>query len=169
MATEAAHPAEPDRLGIPPGTFRRRFQVEVLTPEGRLCSVEAEGAQFPASDGLVGVLGGRGPMVALVGAGPLTIRLPDGQEYEYYVAVGFAHMLDNVLVLLTEECSLLGDLDREQVWEEITRARALPADTDEEVRRRDQRVAVARTKFALLQAYVKRGQAPQSGVDLDEG
>ncbi len=139
MATETAHSAGAESLGIPQGKFRRRFQVEVLTPEGRLCSAEAESAQFPAADGLVGVLGGRGPMVALVGAGPLTIRLPDGAAHEYYVAGGFAHMMDNVLVLLAEECTALSDLDREEVWEEITRARALPVDTKEEADRRDAR------------------------------
>jgi F-type H+-transporting ATPase subunit epsilon len=168
MTSQAAQPAADEQLGIPQGTFRRRFQVEVLTPEGRLCSVEAESARFPASDGLVGVLGGRGPMVALVGAGPLTIGLPDGAAKEYYAAGGFAHMLDNVLVFLAEECTALSDLDREEVWEEITRARALPAETDEEVRRRDERVTVARIKFSLVQAYHRRGKGPRSGVDLDE-
>lgn len=154
--------------GAMPGQkYRRPFQADVLTPEGRLCSMEVTSAVFPASDGLVGVLGGRGPMVALVGAGPLDLHPLRGDVAEYYVAGGFAHMLDNHLVVLAEECQRLADLDREEVWEEIQRARRLPMETDEQVRRREERIAVARTKFALVQRYLRRTQGPAAAGEAD--
>ena len=62
------------------GRYQKRFELEVLTPEGRACFTEAVSVVFPASDGLVGVLGRRGPMVALMGAGPLTVQQADGER-----------------------------------------------------------------------------------------
>ena len=111
MASEPLDTVEaPDQV---PGEtkYRRPFQVEVLTPGGRLCSMEAESAVFPASDGLVGVLGGRGPMVALVGAGPLNIREHRGEMHEFYVAGGFGRYLnlENAVTL-----GLLPDIPRER-------------------------------------------------------
>lgn len=138
--------------------YRRPFRLEVVTPEGRLCSLEVVSAVFPASDGLVGVLGGHGPMVAMVGAGPLTLRELGGDVQEFYVAGGFAHVESDSMRLLAEECTPLADLDREAAWEEIQRARALPAETAEEIERRRQRLTVAQTKFNVAQKYFKRTQ-----------
>jgi len=146
--------------------YRRPFPCEVLTPDGRVCAIEAVSAVFPASDGLVGVLGGHAPLVAMVGAGPLVVQELKGPVHEYYVAGGFAHVRDGALTILAEECIRLEDADREAAWEEIRRARALPAETDEEVVRRDQRLAVARTKFAVVQKYYQRSRRP-AGLRLD--
>lgn len=140
--------------------YRKPFPFEVLTPQGRLCAIEAVSAVFPASDGLVGVLGGHGPLVALMGAGPLTVQQLQGPTHEFYVAGGFAHVRDGALTILAEECARLEDMDREAAWEEIERARALPAETDEEVARRDQRLAVARIKFSVVQKYFRRSRKP---------
>jgi F-type H+-transporting ATPase subunit epsilon len=136
--------------------YRRPFPFELLTPDGRLCAVEAVSAVLPASDGLLGVLGGHAPLVTMMGAGPLIVHELKGPVHEFYVAGGFAHVRDGALTIVAEEAAPLEEMDREAAWEEIRRARALPAETDEEVARRDQRLAVARTKFSVVQKYYKR-------------
>jgi len=140
--------------------YRKPFPVDVLTPEGRLCAVEAVSVVFPASDGLVGILGGHGALLTLMGAGPLTVEQFQGPVREYYVAGGFAHVRDGMLTILAEECNALKDMDREAAWEEIQRARALPAETDEELARREERLAIARMKFNVVQKYLKRTRRP---------
>ena len=142
--------------------YRKPFPLEVLTPEGRLRAAEVVSVVFPASDGLVGVLGGHGPLLTLMGAGPLTIEELQGRTHEYYVAGGFAHVRDGALTILAEECAALEDIDREAAWQEIEQARALPAETDEELARREQRLTVARTKFSVVQKYLKRTRRPGS-------
>ena len=97
-----------------------------------------------------------------MGAGPLTIEELQGRTHEYYVAGGFAHVRDGALTILAEECAALEDIDREAAWQEIEQARALPAETDEDLARREQRLTVARTKFSVVQKYLKRTRRPGS-------
>ena len=148
------------------GRYQKRFEFEVLTPEGQACFTEAVSVVFPASDGMVGVLGRRGPMVALMGAGPLTVKQADGDDLEFYVAGGFAHSRSGLLTLTAEECIPIAELSRDEAWREIERARALPTRTTEELDRRQMRLDIARAKFNLAQRYYR--QAHGSVISVDE-
>ena len=136
--------------------FHRQFHCEVITPEGPVFAGEAVSAIFPAPDGLVGVLGGRGPLATLLSGGPLTVRQAEGSENEYYVAGGFARFHENTLVLLAEECVPIEAIDAEAAWQQIQRAQAMPRETDEQIALRDQALDAARAKFKLAQKHRKR-------------
>jgi len=142
------------------GEFRRPFRCEVFTPQGPGESVEAASVVLPATDGLVGVLGGRAPLVAQMGSGPLTIKAIDGRRCEYFVQGGFAQMNDDVLTILAEGCVPVDQLDPEAVWDEIQQARQMPKETDAELARRDMALRTARLKFKLIQQ--RRGK-PHKG------
>ena len=135
--------------------FSKPFRCEVITPTGRVFAGELIAARFPAPDGLVGVLGGRGPLAMLLGAGPLTVRETSGAEAVYFVAGGFARFLDNVLTLLPQECEALDQIDSEEAWREIEAAQKLPRETPEQRRRRDDALHAARTKFSMAQKFRK--------------
>ncbi len=135
------------------GKIVRQFRCELLTPEGSVASFEAVGASFPASDGLVGVLGGRAPLAAAMGAGQLTIEEKSGTKHEYYVAGGFARMADDVLTVMAEQCLPLDELNAESIWDEIQQAEDLPFETDAENDRREEALYAARTKFRIVQEY----------------
>ena len=117
---------------------------------------EAVSAVFPAPDGLVGVLGGRGPLVVLLGSGPLTLRELGGGESVYFVSGGFARFNDNVLTLLTEECVPVHEIDPEATWQEIERAQQLPRETPEQAEMREEALQAAREKFRLAQKHRKQ-------------
>ena len=138
--------------------YIRPFGCEVLTPTGRVCAQEAISVILPAGDGQYGVLGGRSPLVTMLGGGPLTIETSGGERLEYFAAGGFASMRDNVLTVVADECTLLSDLDREDASRRagIERAREMPVDTDESYERRTERLAVARARFSLVQARSRR-------------
>lgn len=146
--------------------YLRPFRCEILTPEGHRERLEALSVVFPASDGMVGVLGGRAPLVTTVGAGGLTVE-PTGhaKPVSYFVAGGFARMCDDVLTVLTEDCCLVKDLDGEQAWRDIEQARALPADTDAQIVRRDKLLHAAQMKFNLIQ---QRDGGPKSIDEIGE-
>ena len=148
--------------------YQKRFEFEVLTPEGRVCFIEAVSVVFPASDGMVGVLGRRGPMVALMGAGPLTVKPAEGDDLEYYVAGGFAHSRSGLLTLTAEECVPIAELSRDEAWREIERARAMPTRTTEELDRRQVRLDVAHVKFNLAQRYYRQTHGAQISVDEED-
>ena len=139
-------------------SYRKVFRCEVLTPDGRALARELAGAVFPAPDGLVGVLGGRGPLVMLLGSGPLTVRDPDGTRSRYFVAGGFARFRDDVLTLMAAECIPIAEIDPEAAWEEIQQAQSMPDETPEQLARREEALATARSKFGLAQKYRKEGE-----------
>ena len=135
--------------------FRRPFRCEVFTPTGKAFAAELVSAIFPAPDGLVGVLGGRGPLVMLLGSGPFTAREMGGQRTVYFVAGGFARFKDNVLTLLTDQCMPVDEIDPEAAWREIERAQQLPEETSDQSELREQTLRTARDKFDLAQKYRK--------------
>jgi len=131
--------------------YRKQFHCEVLTPEKGLCSLNTVSVVFPSSDGQVGILGGRAPMVARVGAGPLTVFLPDESRECYYIAGGFAQMREDRLTILAEECIPVEQLDREKAWDEIQKAKARQATTRDEIGERSEAIRIGRVKFRLSQ------------------
>ena len=138
-------------------SYSREFRCDVVTPEGRVFSGELTSAQFPAEDGLVGVLGGRGPLVMLLGSGPFTIRQSSGEEALYFVAGGFARFQNNTLTILAEQCQPVQDIDAEEAWKDIEAAQKLPADTPEQKELQAEALEAARNKFNMAQKYNQEG------------
>ncbi len=134
-------------------SLNRPFRCEVITPEGRAFGGELTSATFPAPDGLVGVLGGRGPLVMLLGSGQLTVRELSGEEASYFVAGGFARFMDNALTLMAEECDPVPEIDAEDAWTRIEAAQDLPQETETQARARDEALQRARNRFRLAQLY----------------
>ncbi len=131
--------------------FIRTFQLEAFTPTERVCRTEVVSVMFPATDGQVGVWSGHAPMVARIGLGQLLIETDDREKHTFFIEGGFAHVRENRMTLLTEECIAAEDIDAEEVWEELQQAKRLPTGTDEEFEARDQAIERAREKFAIAQ------------------
>ncbi|MHC4294658.1 MAG: FoF1 ATP synthase subunit delta/epsilon, partial [Planctomycetota bacterium] len=129
--------------------FTKSFHLEVLTPAECTASVDAVSVVFPAVDGQVGVLSGRAPLVAMLGAGLLIAELLSGAKHEFYVAGGFAHVRNDRMTILAEECIPIDQMDTEAIWDELQTARKMPAKTDEELAIRQRAVAAAKLKFAI--------------------
>lgn len=129
----------------------RPFKVELVMPEGAAETFDATSAVLPASDGQVGILGGRSPVVVRLGAGEMIIEGRDGHRAEYFACGGFARMRGDVLTVLAEHCQLIERIDPDFAWDEIEKARKMPVETDEQVAVRDEALHVARTRFRLIQ------------------
>jgi F-type H+-transporting ATPase subunit epsilon len=120
---------------------------------------------FPALDGQYGVMGGRTPLVTMLGDGVLSVEPVKGDLQEFFVIGGFATVRENTMIVLADECEPAGEIDREEAWEAITEARAMPFDTDEEFELRLEALDVARRRFALVQT---RGRAKRKGGAASE-
>lgn len=136
--------------------YRKPFLCEILTPEGVVRRDQAVSVLFPTSDGLMGILGGRAPLVAMLGAGPLVVEDCQADRQQYFVFGGFVQVRENHVTVLAEECTPVKELDREAAWENLQRAKRLPGETAAEIEHRDRLTTAARTKFALIQAYRRR-------------
>lgn len=125
----------------------KKFQVEVLTPAGKAVSGQYVGAIVPLSDGLMGFLAGRAPLIAMMGEGMLVLKESDKVVHNYFVAGGFAHMAAKGLTILAEECAEARNMDPAKANELLTQAKALPAETPAQRQRRDKAIAVAQARL----------------------
>ncbi|HZI64267.1 MAG TPA: F0F1 ATP synthase subunit epsilon [Thermoanaerobaculia bacterium] len=121
----------------------KSFHFLLITPERVVLDREATFVAFPAFDGEVGVLAHRAPLIAKLGAGELRVESPQG-EARFFVAGGFAQMVDNKLTILSEEARLPGELDAAQAGRELSAALASPARDEAALAARDRAVARAR-------------------------
>lgn len=77
------------------------FSCVVVTPEQQLLDESLTQAIIPASDGLLGILTNRAPVLAKLGKGPLRLDLASGQRRLFRIEGGIAQMKDNKLTILT--------------------------------------------------------------------
>jgi len=146
---------------MPP--YRKPFRCEILTPTGRRCACDAVSVVFPAMDGQYGVMGGRTPLVTMLGAGVLSVEPVSGDPREFFMAGGFATVRENTLIILADDCEDASEIDREEAWEAIAQARAMPGETDEEFELRCEALDVARKRFALVQTKGEGRKESQTG------
>lgn len=78
------------------------LQVRVVSPARVFYEGEASSVVAPAWDGQVGILPRHAPMIALLGAGPLSIDQPGGGSLEIHIAGGVLQVEDDLLTILTE-------------------------------------------------------------------
>ena len=147
--------------------YRKPFNCEIYTPTEHMAIPGAVSVVFATSDGMMGVLGGHAPMVAMVEAGPVTIHSADGGQVELYVGGGFAQIGENSVTLLAEQCLPLDQIDAEEAWAGIQSARKMPTETDAELAHRDRKLSAARAKFRLAQKR-RRAQILAKGGHLVE-
>lgn len=79
-----------------------RLKVSVVSPEKVLFDGEAASVVVPAYDGLLGILPRHAPMLALLGAGRLTVRGVEGERV-FTVSGGFVQVRGNAVRVVTEK------------------------------------------------------------------
>jgi F-type H+-transporting ATPase subunit epsilon len=78
------------------------LKVRLVSPQKTVYEGEADSLVVPAWDGQVGILPGHAPMIALLGAGELTLTLSRGGEDKFYLAQGVMKVEENEVTILTE-------------------------------------------------------------------
>ena len=86
------------------------LSLEIVTPEQRVLSVEADEVRLPGSDGSFGIRPGHTPLVAALAAGEL-IYLTGGAPHRYAVGEGFAEVSDDRVRVLVEEAVRADEID----------------------------------------------------------
>lgn len=120
------------------------LRCSLVTPDAQVLETEADYVSVPAWDGLLGVAPDRAPLLVKLGVGPLRLDLPTGESRFYFVAGGFAQVVDNQVTLLTEEAVAAEDLDKQALESELQAAQARIAHGDEQQQRKQRDVARAR-------------------------
>jgi len=95
--------------------------LEIITPDEKVLSTEADQVVLPTDSGEAGILIGHIPLVTKVVAGELKV-FKDGQVEFIAVDCGFAKVLGNTVSVLTEAAIDVKDIDLSAV--ESAQARA---------------------------------------------
>lgn len=124
-----------------------KLTVEIVTPEKRILSVQADEAIVPGGEGLFGVRPGHTPFLSLVEPGTLTL-IEAGRQDRYFVAGGFVEVSNDKVLMLADAAEHVTGID-------VTGARRRMAEA--EARLKELNSADAR--YALEQATVRREAA----------
>ena len=86
------------------------FELNIVTPEGRVYQGRVESIVLPGSEGDFGVLGGHERFLAPLRVGEVEIRDERGQRFAA-VSGGFADVSGDQVVVLAETCELAERID----------------------------------------------------------
>ena len=78
------------------------LRVRLVSPEKTVFDGDAAAVVAPAWDGQVGILPSHAPMLALVGAGVMSIDRPGGGSDSYHIAGGVLKVERDQVTVLTE-------------------------------------------------------------------
>jgi len=123
------------------------FFLEVLTPERKFFSGEAEGVVFKSVDGEMGILARHAPTVAAVDVGPLKINV-EGKWIESLVTQGFAKIMPDKVVILIDTAEYPEEID-------INRAKAAKDRAQERLQKQLSQMEYMRSKAALARAMAR--------------
>lgn len=98
--------------------------LEIITPDEKVLSTEADQVVLPTESGEAGILTGHVPMVTKLKAGELKV-IKGGTTEFIAVDNGFAKVLGNTVSVLVEAAIDVNDIDLSEV--ESAQARALEA------------------------------------------
>lgn len=91
----------------------KTIHLAVVSPSKSVFEGEVEGIQLPASEGMLGVLPGHAPMLALLGHGKVSIHTEDG-ETDYFVSGGFFEVKNNRVTVLADSVETIAELNAEE-------------------------------------------------------
>lgn len=123
------------------------FFLEVLTPDRKFFSGEAEGVVFKSVDGEMGVLARHAPTVAAVSVGPLKINA-QGKWIEALVTEGFAEIMPDKVVILVDTAEYPEEID-------INRAKSAKDRAQERLQKQLSQIEYIRSKASLSRAMAR--------------
>lgn len=123
------------------------FFLEVITPERKFFSGEAEGVIFNTVDGEMGVLAKHAPTVVAVNIGPLKIN-SQGKWIDALVTAGFAKIMPDKVIILTDTAEYPEEID-------INRANEAKLRAEERLQKQLSQLEYMRSKAALSRAMAR--------------
>jgi F-type H+-transporting ATPase subunit epsilon len=109
----------------------RKFEVEVLTPEGEVFSGEVSQVSTRTAVGEIGILANHAPLLASLRPAELRLHLSDAETRRYAQAHGWLQVFGNHARLLLEEAIAPEDLDAGVLKEQLADAEQRLAESEE--------------------------------------
>ncbi|MCX7921021.1 MAG: F0F1 ATP synthase subunit epsilon [Clostridia bacterium] len=123
------------------------FVLEIVTPERKFFSGDAEMVILKTPEGEMGILPGHTPMVVAVAVGPIKIK-KDGEWLEALLTEGFMEVTPERTVILTDTAEWPNEID-------INRAKAAKDRAEERLQRQLGQLEYMRSQAALARAIAR--------------
>lgn len=128
------------------------MQVDIVTPERKVYSEQAEMVMARTVEGEIGILPGHSPLVGTLQIGVVRVQ-KDGQETAIAVSGGFMEVNPQHTTILAETAELPTDID-------VERAEAAKKRAEERLNRsREEEINFRRAQLALNRAMTRLGVA----------
>jgi F-type H+-transporting ATPase subunit epsilon len=101
---------------------RTKFQVEVLTPEGKVFDDEVEMVSTRTTIGSIGLLAHHQPLLGLLDPTELRLYLSESEIERYAQGEGYVQVTENHVLVLVEEAIRPEDLDVADLRERLSKA-----------------------------------------------
>jgi F-type H+-transporting ATPase subunit epsilon len=98
-----------------------KLTVEIVTPEKRILSVQADEAIVPGGHGLFGVRPGHTPYLSLMEPGALTL-VDGGRREAFFVAGGFVEVGNDKVLVLADGAEPVAGIDVEAAKKRLAEA-----------------------------------------------
>lgn len=131
------------------------IQMEVVTPERHVCTLETESVVVPATEGHLGVLPNHAPLITQLGIGVVTYKV-GGQKKKMAITGGFMEVADNKMVILADTAELAEDID-------VERAIAAKERAERRLREKLDDLDYARAQASLQRATARLKAADKLG------
>lgn len=125
------------------------IQLEIVTPEKKVVSEEAQIVVAPGSLGEFGVLSGHTPFMTSLKIGAVRYDDASGGQRIVFVSGGFAEALPDKVTILADSAERRRDIDLERAKAAKTRAEERLA------READENINYTRARAALMRAILR--------------
>lgn len=100
------------------------FQLEILTPQRVFFRGQCQSLIVPITDGMLGVMANRAPIMASLTSGEAYYTTPEGQKILFSISGGMIDVQENTVKVLCEYALLPEEIDeaRERLEAESARA-----------------------------------------------
>jgi len=98
-----------------------KLNVEIVTPERRILSVQADEVIAPGASGLFGVRPGHTAFLSLMQPGALTLKEGNSSQV-FFVAGGFVEVGNDKVLVLADQAEPVSDIDLEAARKRMTEA-----------------------------------------------
>ena len=112
-----------------------KFQVEVLTPEGKVFDEEVEMVSTRTATGSIGILAHHEPVLAMLDPAELRLYRSESDVVRFAQAEGYMQIAENRALLLVQEAFPPEQLDVGQLRERLQEAERQLESSDEDTER----------------------------------
>ncbi len=133
-----------------------KLHCQVVTPEKRTVDVDANFVLLTAVDGQIGILPDHAPLLCELTPGMVKIVVGDRPDY-YFVAGGFAEVLDNNLTILTSEAVHASDIHADEIQKRLEELRSATPQTEADRITISREIKIAEAKLEIHRINSENG------------